>query len=375
MVYVVGIHELIVSPFLDNHLVLRPGQPNAIKIPRGSYAQLQSAGPGEFCPKWFADAVLKSWGVDISGQPLRDIAIVREPSLLGYGKASYEMNMGCNYACKHCYLGLKEFSGLDWPEREKILDSMRAAGVLWLQLTGGEPLVDGLFRETYARAFDLGMMMEILTNGSRLSNPAILDLLTSRHPHRVTLSVYGATEASYDGLTQRRGAYKSFTRGLNAAHEAGIPLDLSVVVTRDNCHEVDAMHAIADRLGIKYRDYTNMSPTIYGGAETLASQSLQHLAAREPFSGCNAGHTSFHVDPHGKASICKVGREPNVALVEEGLAGLHRLSGIADQLLRRQGECTGCALSAQCGTCMPLAAKYRQANAPLNRYCQHTERG
>jgi hypothetical protein len=187
--------------------------------------------------------------------------------------------------------------------------------------------------------------------------------------------VYGATEESYDGLTQRRGAWKSFTRGLNTAHEAGIPLDLSVVVTNDNCHEVDAMHAIADRLGIKYRDYTNISPTIYGGAETLASQSPQHLAPREPFTGCNAGHTSFHVDPHGRPSICKVGREPNIALAVEGVEGLHRLGGIADQLLRRQGGCTGCTLSAQCGTCMPLAAKYRQANAPLNRYCQHPQEG
>jgi uncharacterized Fe-S cluster-containing radical SAM superfamily protein len=306
---------------------------------------------------------------------LREFAITRAPSPLSYGRASYELNMGCNYDCKHCYLGLKEFTGLDWPARERILDSMRAAGVLWLQLTGGEPTIDRLFPATYSRAFDLGMMIEVMTNGSRLSNPAILDLLTSRPPHRVTLSVYGATEASYDGLTQRRGAYKSFMRGLRAACEAGISLDLSIVVTKDNCHEIAAMHAIADGFGIKYRDYTKMSPTIYGGAETLASQSLPHLTVSKPFTGCDAGHTSFHVDPHGRASICKVGREPNIALADEGIDGLHRLGVIADQLLARQGGCAGCTLSAQCGTCMPLAAKYREAKAPLNRYCEHGERG
>jgi uncharacterized Fe-S cluster-containing radical SAM superfamily protein len=368
-------HELIVSPFLGTHLVLRPGRPDAIRISRDRYTQVQSIGPDGLCPDWLRDAVVKLWGIDIGHQPLRDFAIVRAPSLLGYGRASYELNMGCNYDCKHCYLGLKQFAGLDWPAREKILDSIRAAGVLWLQLTGGEPMIDRLFPDTYTRAFDLGMMIEVLTNGSRLSNPAILELLASRPPHRVTLSVYGATEASYDGLTQRRGAYKSFMRGIHAAHEAGISLDLSVVITNDNCHEVDAMHDIADRLGLKYRDYRNMSPTIYGGAESLSSQSLQHLAAPKPFTGCDAGHTSFHVDPHGRASICKVGREPNIALVDEGIDGLHRLGVIADQLLHRQGGCTGCTLSAQCGTCMPLAAKYRQAKAPLNRYCQHEERG
>ncbi|MBV9857644.1 MAG: radical SAM protein [Streptosporangiaceae bacterium] len=367
-------HELIVSPFLGTHLVLRPGQPNAIRISRDKYAQLQSTGPDGLCPNWLSDAVIKSWRIDVSDRPLRDFAILRAPSLLGYGRASYELNMGCNYDCKHCYLGLKEFAGLEFAERGKILGSMRDAGVLWLQLTGGEPTIDRLFPDTYATAFDLGMMIEVLTNGSRLSNPAILDLLTSCPPHRVTLSVYGATEASYDGLTQRRGAYKSFIRGLSAAHEAGISLDLSIVITNDNCHEIDAMHALADGLGIKYRDYTKMSPTIYGGAETLTSQSLPHLTVSKPFTGCDAGHTSFHVDPHGRASICKVGREPNIALADEGLEGLHRLGGIADQLLRRQGGCSGCTLSAQCGTCMPLAAKYREADSPLDRYCQHKER-
>ncbi|MGH7869040.1 MAG: radical SAM protein, partial [Candidatus Dormibacteraceae bacterium] len=99
-----------------------------------------------------------------------------------------------------------------------------------------------------------------------------------------------------------------------------------------------------------------------------------HLTKPKPFTGCDAGHTSFHVDPNGRASICKVGREPSIALADEGIEGLHRLGNIADQLLRRQGGCADCALSATCGTCMPLAAKYRQADAPLDRYCQHKER-
>lgn len=367
-------HELIISPFLGSYLVVSPGHPNAVKIPHGRYEELRASWDSGLCPDWLADAAMRSWKFKADGRLLREFSILREPSCLGYGRASYELNMGCNYDCKHCYLGLKQFSGLGWAEREKVLGIMRDAGVLWLEITGGEPTIDKLFPETYSRAFDLGMMIEVLTNGSRLSNPKILGLLTSRPPHRVTLSVYGATEESYDGLTQRRGAYKSFIKGLDAAHEAGISLDLSVVVTKDNAHEVDAMHAIAERRGIKYRDYRNMSPTIYGGAESLPSQSLQHLTRPEPFTGCDAGHTSFHVDPHGQASICKIGREPSIKLTGEGIEGLHRLGGIADLLLHRQGGCSRCTLSGTCGTCMPLAAMYRKANAPMDRYCQHRER-
>jgi hypothetical protein len=78
-------HRLIVSPFLGTHLILRPGQPNAIKISRAKYAQLQSIWTDESCPGWLGDAVMRSWGVDISSQALRDLAIVRAPSLLGCG--------------------------------------------------------------------------------------------------------------------------------------------------------------------------------------------------------------------------------------------------------------------------------------------------
>jgi hypothetical protein len=90
-------------------------------------------------------------------------------------------------------------------------------------------------------------------------------------------------------------------------------------------------------------------------------------------TGCNAGHTFFHVDPHGRASICKIGRDPQIPLITEGVEGLRRLGGIADELLARRGGCAGCHRSGTCGTCMPLAALYRDAKAPLSTYCQHPE--
>jgi MoaA/NifB/PqqE/SkfB family radical SAM enzyme len=131
------------------------------------------------------------------------------------------------------------------------------------------------------------------------------------------------------------------------------------------------MRALADRFGVRYREYATMSPTIYGGPESLPSQSPEYLTRRKPFTGCDAGHTSFHVNPFGKASICKIGREPNIDLLSEGVAGLVRLGEIADRSLLRQGGCTGCALQGTCGTCMPLVQLYRKARAPLRTYCQH----
>jgi MoaA/NifB/PqqE/SkfB family radical SAM enzyme len=238
-------------------------------------------------------------------------------------------------------------------------------------------MIDRLFPDVYEYAHELGMAIDILTNGSRLANRRILDLLTARPANLVTVSVYGASAESYDGLTRRPGSYKTFMKGLQAAHEAGVRLALALIIVERNAHEADDMKALAARFGVPTKTYSHITPTIYGGAETLPSQSPEYLVpttARKPFRGCDAGRTAFHVNPHGMASMCKVGREPNVPLLKEGVEGLTRLAGIADGLLRRQGGCTGCGLQSTCGTCMPLVTLYRQAKSPLANYCQHKER-
>ncbi len=363
-------HELIASPFLGDYMVLKPGEPRGIKILREAYVEL--AGTDVF-PAWLAQAARSTWGIDLHQEPNAGRLLVRPETAYPFGKATYELNLGCNYDCEHCYLGLKTFEGLEWPQRERLLEAIRDVGVLWLQLTGGEPMVDRLFAAVHTKAYELGMMIEILTNGSRLANGKILDLLTTYRPSKMSLSVYGATAETYDGLTRRPGSFRKFIRGLAAAHEAGLQMDLSLIITSRNVHEVDAMRELAERFGLRHREYAQMSPTIYGGGESLPSQSPQYLRKRRPFRGCDAGHTSFHVDPFGRASICKIGREPNIDLMLEGPSGLTRLGGISDNLLLRQGGCTGCMLQGTCGTCMPLVQLYRKAKAPLVTYCQHKE--
>jgi uncharacterized Fe-S cluster-containing radical SAM superfamily protein len=279
------VHELIASPFLDDYLVLHPGSTRGLKISHSRYLELrQAARSGDRCPRWLVEAVRRQWELDVASRTVGGAVLVRECSPYGYGRASYELNLGCNYDCEHCYLGLKRFRGLPWPDRERLLHILRDAGVLWLQLTGGEPLIDKLFPEVYGLAHELGMMISISSNGSRLSDPRILELLTSRWPYRLTLSVYGATAEGYDSLTRRHGSFKAFSKGLAAAHEAGLPLSLNLIVARQNAHEVDQMRALAEGLGLPYHVFSNMSPTIYGGAESLprSRSSTCGSASRSP---------------------------------------------------------------------------------------------
>ncbi|MET8539055.1 radical SAM protein [Kitasatospora sp. NPDC004799] len=365
-------HNLIASPFLDEYLLVRPGSRGGLRLPQSDYEELRAHDPAMPAPSWLVDAVGTQWAdLEVAGRPAGEFLLVREPSPWGYSRASWEINLGCNYTCKHCYLGLKVNSGMPLTDKLKCLRIMAEAGVLWLQITGGEPTVDKDFITSYRTAFELGMMITVSTNASLLWRENLLGLFRDCPPYRVTVSMYGATKASYDELTQRPGAWDLFVQGMNAARHARLPLRMSVVVTNDNAHEEQAMIDLCRSWGLEYNVFTTMTPTIYGGAEPLTAQSKEHLRMRKAFAGCNAGHTFFHTDPYGLVSICKIGRDDQISLPAEGIDGLARLGAIADRLMLRTGGCSGCQLSGSCTVCRPLAKHYQEAKAPLSSYCQH----
>lgn len=365
-------NQLIASPFPGGYVVVRQGHEGGVRIGAELYTQLRDATPDTVAPAWLADTAREGLGVDVAGHRIRDTVVVRPDTSFGYARASYELNLGCNYDCEHCYLGEKRFDGLDWPDRVRLLDTIAASGVLWLQLTGGEPLIDALFEETHAYAWGLGMQIQLSTNGATLHRPKTLDLLTRMPPYRITLSIYGGTAASYDAMTRRRGSFHKFMKGLAAAYEAGLTLRINIVVSNRNEHEIPLMREIAASHGAAAFEYNQISPTIYGGGEVLPSQATQVLRPKAtPYTGCNAGITHYHADPHGLASICKIGRQHQVNLVSEGTGGLAKLVQFADAQLTRHGGCSGCGLQKTCGTCMPLATLYREAKAPPAVFCQH----
>lgn len=368
-------HALIAAPFGATNVILRPGSPKAIKVGAARFAQIRAAvTENALIPGWLADAADTQWGLALHGHAANGSILVRSPGPYHISRATYEVNLGCDYDCVMCYLGEKRFEGLNMAGKRRLLEVMAEAGVIWLQMTGGEPLIDPDFPEAYRYAHELGMQLEVLSNGSRLHKDHILELLVELPPSKLSLSVYGATSGTYDAVTRNRGAFDRFATGLEKAVSAGLNIDLSLIITRENAHEAPAMRAWAQELGVASREYANISPTIHGTAEPLPSQSPEYLTQRAPFRGCPAGHTFFHADPFGRASICKVGREPNIDLVAEGVEGLARLGEIADSLMLRTGGCSGCKLSGTCRVCRPMAKILQEAKAPLNTYCQHGTR-
>src|SRR5690348_5423158 len=104
-------YEVIGTQYLGEHFILRQGSTKGARIPVGRFDELRRADADDRVPGWLADVAQHTWGVDPAGQSIAGTVLVRPDSAYGYSRASYELNLGCNYDCEHCYLGLKLFEG------------------------------------------------------------------------------------------------------------------------------------------------------------------------------------------------------------------------------------------------------------------------
>ena len=297
---------------------------------------------------------------------------------------SIELTSRCNLACAHCYINLPASDAsarereLGTEELTAVLDEIADEGCLWLLLTGGEPLLRSDFPAVWQHARRKGFLLTLFTNGTLLS-PRLADLLAEWTPFCVEVTLYGATERTYERVTGVPGSYARCRQGIDLLVERGLPLKLKTVAMKLNHREIGEMKALAGSLGVSFRFDPALNPRLDGGREptelrltpeeVLAldlSDEARWAALREasdrltgppPSPGslfaCGAGMGSFHVDASGGLSLCIMAREPSYDLREgtfrEGWLGPLREAREARRT--RVTECTRCDLGSLCGQC------------------------
>ena len=274
-------------------------------------------------------------------------AIIRSCSS-GFVSASYEITELCNLQCIHCYLGgVRKRSSLSLAQQLEIIDQIEATGVIWLQVSGGEPLSAPTFKRVYAYAWDRGFLITVLTNGTLLYRNDIQSLFRERPPFRLSVSIYGASQETYERVTRNPDSWKLFQKSIQVACEQGLRLRMKVIELAENTHELQAMLQLA-QLSEEYDHVRDIIPTLAGDQTPLAQQTPEQTES-EVWSGCDAGRGSFHVMANGMACLCKITREPNVSMDQ-----VHTLQSLAHEALRIPKECQGCQKNSICHACPSL---------------------
>ncbi|MGN0479535.1 MAG: radical SAM protein, partial [Hominenteromicrobium sp.] len=127
---------------------------------------------------------------------------------------SLELLPLCNMDCKMCYVRKTkaemdaEGRLLTCDEWLKIADEAVQEGLLFLLLTGGEPLLYPEFPRLYAALAQKGIILSVNTNGT-LIDEAYAELFSQYGCRRLNITLYGKDDATYAELCRNP---KGFTQ-------------------------------------------------------------------------------------------------------------------------------------------------------------------
>ena len=285
----------------------------------------------------------------------------------------------CNLGCVHCYAreGCTEAAGgeLAIQQWKKIIGELKAAGCLYLLLTGGEPLLRADFPEIYSFAKQNGFLVSVFTNGT-LVDEKILELFSSLPPRLVEISLYGASAGTHDRVTGAPGSFAAAMRALDRLLARGIKVSLKSVLLTLNADDMPAVEELARRRNVQFRLDAAVFPSLEGdrsplGLRVLPEQAVE-LEMADPerrrewqeflaaFAGmpdagglfnCGSGVNTFHVDPQGWMYPCLMVRSPRYSLVRGSFQEGWSREFTAFRSLAAAMPCRDCEQKLLCGYC------------------------
>ena len=303
---------------------------------------------------------------------------------------TWEITYGCNLACVHCLSssGRRDPRELDTAEAMAVIDELQALQVFYVNIGGGEPTIRPDFFDLVDYSVAHGVGVKFSTNGTTMT-PQRARRLTASDYVDVQISIDGATAATNDAV-RGDGSYAAARRAMDHLAEAGFgPFKISVVITRHNVEELDALESIADGYGAQLRltrlrpsgrgadTWNELHPTaeqqrrlyhwLVGRPGVLTGDSFFHLSALgEALPGlnlCGAGRVVCLIDPVGDVYACPfVLHEQFRAGSVRDPGGFARVWRASDLFLELRapgsaGACSSCGSFDACqGGCM--AAKF-----------------
>jgi pyrroloquinoline quinone biosynthesis protein E len=205
-----------------------------------------------------------------------------------------ELTHRCPLACPYCS-NPRELVGagdeMSTDEWLRVIDEAAELGVMQMHLSGGEPLARKDLEAIAARGRARDLYVNLVTSGIPLEH-ARLERLAPSIDH-VQLSVQDATPASSDRIAGL-ASWDAKMRVASWVKQLGLPLTLNVVLHRANLDHVEAIVAMAERVGADRLELANVQMVTWAleNAERLlpTRAQLDHArtvahAARERLAG------------------------------------------------------------------------------------------
>ncbi|MGN0422044.1 MAG: radical SAM protein [Lachnospiraceae bacterium] len=320
----------------------------------------------------------------------------------------------CNMRCDMCYIRLNPeemklcgrlHAANEWIE---LAEQMRRSGVLFLLLTGGEPLLFPEFRKLYLKLKEMGMILSINTNGTLL-NEEWADFFQNNKPRRINITLYGADDEAYENLCHYPGGFEKTIQSIKLLKERGVDIKINGSVTKQNFKDMEKIYQIGKELDISVHMDTYILPGIRDQYKPFKQQArlnpedsasayihaLKSEMSEVSFHNyilkalseikenaivypdcisCQAGNSSFAIGWQGAMRPCVSMSQPFANVFEIGFdASWEKVSKAAGNI-RINRKCTKCHLRPICNTCAASAIWETGSSDAIPSYnCKHAE--
>jgi SynChlorMet cassette radical SAM/SPASM protein ScmF len=167
------------------------------------------------------------------------------------------MCTGCNLKCRHCWITPTFVHGEPSPGDVIDIDLLRAAveeakplGLSNAKLTGGEPMLHPRFMEIADMLTDVGLRMDMETNGTLLTPKSARHLKEETNVTFISVSLDGVDARTHDEFRGVPGAFDAALRGLGCLVDAGYTnVQVIMSVHRGNLSQVDSLVELAAARG------------------------------------------------------------------------------------------------------------------------------
>ncbi len=174
---------------------------------------------------------------------------------------TWELTYACNLACRHCLSssGRRDPAELSTAEAKAVIEELERMQVFYVNIGGGEPTVRPDFWELLDYATERHVGVKFSTNGLKIT-PEVATRLAAADYVDVQVSIDGAT-AEVNDAVRGAGSFAMAVRAMESLAGAGFgAFKVSVVCTRFNLTQLDALKALADRYGAQLR-LTRLRPS------------------------------------------------------------------------------------------------------------------
>ncbi len=239
--------------------------------------------------------------------------------LEGYKMLNCYLTNACNLRCKHCFMqsGIKLISELPKDEWKRILTEFRKEGGETVTFSGGEPLMNIDFDEIVMHAYNDGLKVTILTNGTLWTNDRIERL--APYISEVQISLDGVDEDS-NSVVRGGGHFAKVVDTIVTFANSGVRTSVATTFTLDNLQSDIAQRYEQLVNDIKSRSnspiFFKLSKKVLNGRDTHYTEEQNRSFYTRILAIENA------VDPNAQFNNFIEGHTPNLVAKNCGFGGI-----------------------------------------------------